>query len=479
VAPLTAFRRWPRARLPAARIVQRFVRTNSFRLAALYLAIFIGSALLLGIAVFFQAKAALERDIEARIEIEMVFLRDQFQTQGLDVLRRSVDVRGKGVSALDYLLQDRSGAHLEGEIPAQARLTPGWTTLFVPEATEDDGKPERTRALVADLGGGLLLAVGADIGQIEDLEHAIVQAFAWTVGPAALLGIVGGLLLSRAFLRKVDAIGRTAEAIIAGDLSQRIPTRDTGDDLDRLAGTLNRMLDRITVLMDSLRQVSSDVAHDLRTPLSRLRQRLEGARLRARSTSDYEVAIDAALTEADALLGTFEAVLRIAQVEGKTSTLPFEMLDLAELAETVADAYRPDAEASGHDLTTADHPPAMIWGNRDLLTQAIANLVENAMRHTPAGTRITVSVGISAERVTLTVADDGPGVPSADLPMLTRRFYRAEQSRSTPGNGLGLALVSAVAALHGGEIHLWNGISGLRAGLSLPKERPFIGNNQS
>lgn len=441
------------------------VRANTFRLVGLYVAIFIGSALLLGLAVFYQARKALEQQIEARIELEMTFMRDQFRV-GADVLIRSIDARGKGVSALDYLLQDQSGAHLAGEIPAQPGLQPGWSTLYVPETTEDTGRPERTRALVVDLGNGLLLAVGADIGQVEDLEQAIAQAFAWTVGPAALLGIVGGLMLSRAFLRKVDAIGRTAEAIIAGDLSQRIPTRDTGDDLDRLAGTLNLMLDRIAVLMDSLRQVSSDVAHDLRTPLSRLYQRLEGARLRARSLADYETAVDAALAEADALLATFSALLRIAQVEGQTRTAPVTLLDITELAETVVDAYRPDAEASGHRLHVAAAPPVTMVGDRELLTQSMANLVENAMRHTPPGTRIDVSVTLSDGRIDTVVADDGPGVPDTDLAMLSRRFFRAEQSRTSPGNGLGLALVSAVAELHGGEIRFSPGDPGLRACLS-------------
>ena len=454
------------ARLFSRQKLPRIVRANTFRLAALYLAIFIGSALLLGAAVFFQARAAFERQIDARIEVEMNFMRDEYHAGGFEGLLRSVEVRGKGVSALDYLLQDRSGRHLAGEIPAQTHLSPGWTNLFVPMTTEGDGRPEFTRALVADLGNGLVLAVGADLAEIDDLEQAIVSAFAWTVGPATLLGIAGGLMLSRAFLRQVDAIGRTAEAIIAGDLSRRIPSRNTGDDLDRLAGTLNRMLDRIALLMDSLRQVSSDVAHDLRTPLTRLYQRLEGARLRARSVADYEAAVDLALGDADALLGTFSALLRIAQVEGHASNVLVAPVDLAELAETVVDAYRPDAEASGHFLQTIAAAPAWMIGDRELLTQAVANLVENAMRHTPSGTQIDLSIGRSENRVHVIVQDNGPGVQEADLPMLTRRFFRTEQSRTSPGNGLGLALVNAVVTLHGGDMSLARGDPGLRARLS-------------
>lgn len=462
----------------AVRTIPRITRANSFRLAALYVAIFIGSAVLLGLAVFLQARAALEQQIEVRIELEMKFMQEQFRTEGRAALLRLVDARGKGVSALDYLLQDAAGRHLAGEIPAQPALAPGWATLYVPETTEDDGRPEWTRTLTADIGDGLLLAVGADVDQIEDLEQAIEKAFGWTVGPAALLGIVGGLVLSRAFLRKVDAIGRTAEAIIAGDLHRRIPTRDTGDDLDRLAGTLNLMLDRIATLVESLRQVSSDVAHDLRTPLSRLYQRLEGARRHARSIDDYRAAVDAALGEADGLLATFSALLRIAQVEGQTSSVPFGPVDLADLAETVVDAYRLDAEASGHLLQATAIGPATITGDRELLTQAVANLVENAMRHTPAGTRIDVGVRLWEHQVELAVLDNGPGVTSADLPMLTRRFFRTEGSRTSPGNGLGLALVSAVAELHGGQILFCRGEPGLHAVLTVPRSR-YIGENQT
>src|SRR5205823_6620600 len=191
------------------------------------------------------------------------FLAVQFQSDGLAHLVDIVRTRGQGAGALDYLVEDQAGAHLAGEVPANRGLTPGWTTIEVPQASEDDGRPERVRALVADLGGGVLLAVGGDLRQIDDLEKAVATAFLWTIGLAAMLGIVGGVMLSRAFLGRVDAISRTAEAIIDGDLTRRVPTRGTGDDLDRLASTLNHMLDRIGILMESLRQVSSDVAHDL------------------------------------------------------------------------------------------------------------------------------------------------------------------------------------------------------------------------
>lgn len=449
----------------------RLVRTTSFRFAAFYVAIFAGSALVLGIAVFIEARSALQQQMTARIESETAFLKEEFKSDGLAALIGIVENRGKGASALDYLLQDQSGAHLAGEIPASPGLQPGWAVLDVPQASEDGGRPERVRALVNELGDGLLLGVGVDLRQVDELESAVATAFAWTVGLAALLSILGGLMLSRAFLRRVDAIGRTAEAIIAGDLTRRVPSRDTGDDLDRLAATLNRMLDRIAVLMESLRQVSSDVAHDLRTPLSRLYQRLEDARAHARSVLEYEAAVEAALHESQGLLETFSALLRIAQVEGgQASQAGFGPVDLVALTDTVVDAYQLDAEEAGHLLDTRSCGPALVHGDKELLTQALANLVENALRHTPSGTRIGVHVQREAGRIVLAVEDDGPGLLAADLPQLTRRFYRAERSRTSPGNGLGLSLVSAIAELHGARLTLAAGNPGFRTSLSFPPQ---------
>jgi signal transduction histidine kinase len=452
----------------------RLLRTASFRLAALYVAVFAVSALVLGAAVFFSARSALEQQMTARIETEASFLREEFRTGGLERLLATVQTRGRGASALDYLLQDAAGAHLAGEMPVAAALRPGWTVIKVPEASEDGGRPERVRALVSDLGGGLLMAVGDDLGRITEVEEAVATAFLGTMGLAALLGIGGGALLSRAFLARVDAIARTAEAIIAGDLSQRIPLKGTNDDLDRLAGTLNRMLDRIGALMESLHQVSSDVAHDLRTPLSRLYQRLEDARTHARSVGEYEAAVDGAVREAEGLLDTFSALLRIAQVEGASPHAGFRDVDLSAIAEAVADAYQLDAEEAGQVFVAEVAPGVVIHGDQELLTQAAANLVENALRHTPAGTHIGIRLSRSNEAgsdwvvARLMVEDDGPGVGAGDLPRLTHRFYRGERSRTTPGNGLGLSLVAAVAELHGTRLQLEDAGPGLRASLMFP-----------
>lgn len=447
-------------------MLPRLLRAASFRFAALYVAMFALSALVLGATVFLVTRSALRQQMVDQIRTEQAFLRDEFRMGGLDHLLKLVQVRGRGTSALDYLVQDRRGARLAGEIQAVPKLVPGWITLEVSEASEDGGRPKPMLAQVADLGDGLLLAVGDDLDRITDAEEAIASAFLWTVGLAAVLGIAGGMLLSRTFLARVDAIARTAEAIIGGDLTRRVPMRGTQDDLDRLAGTINRMLDRIAVLMDSLRQVSSDVAHDLRTPLTRLYQGLEDARAHARSVAEYEAATTGALREAEALLETFSALLRISQVEGASPRAGFRQIDLSSVIEAIVDAYRPDMEEAGHCLVAEVMPGVLLQGDQELLTQATANLVENALRHTPEGTHISVRLSRNKEdTVCLSVEDDGPGVDAEDLPRLADRFYRGERSRTTLGNGLGLSLAAAVADLHGARLQLENARPGLRAAI--------------
>ena len=446
----------------------RLFRTASFRLAALYVAVFAASALVLGAAVFLAARSELEQQMQARIETEMAFLQDEFHAGGLDRLLAVVRSRGRGVGALDYLVQGPGGGCLAGEMPAIPALRPGWRVIDVSEPADEGGLPERVRAWTTELGGGLLLVVGDDLGRITEVEEAVAAALVWTIGLAALLGIGGGVLLSQAFLNRVDAISRTAEAIIGGDLSRRIPVRGAGDDLDRLAGTLNHMLDRIGALMESLRQVSADVAHDLRTPLSRLYQRLEGARAHAKSVPEYEAAVEGAVREAEGLLETFSALLRIAQVEGASPRAGFREMDLSAIAESVADAYLLDAEDAGHVLAAEVEPGIVVRGDQELLTQAVANLVENALRHTPPGTRIGVRLARGQDGIAcLTVDDDGPGVDAHDLPRLADRFYRGERSRTTPGNGLGLSLVAAVAELHGAALRLEDAGPGLRASFAI------------
>ncbi len=450
-------------------VAPRLLRVASFRFAALYVVVFAVSAVILGAIVFLEARSALERQITVRIENEVSLLTEEYRTYGLAHLIQAVRERAQRTRTLEYLVESPAGTRLAGNLPTIVGPKLGWTMIDVPQHSADLADSEHIRALATDLGGGVLLAVGHDQEQIEELEEAVGRALVWTIGIAGALGIVGGALVSHAFLRRVDTIARAAEAIIGGDLARRVPLRGTGDDFDRLAGTLNRMLDRIAVLMDSLRQVSADVAHDLRTPMTRLYQRLEEARVHAQSPTEYEASIDAALAEAQALLDTFSALLRIAQVEGGSPRSRFTCVNLSALVETVVEAYRLDAEEGGHLLISTITPDQFASGDQELLTQAVANLIENALRHTPAGTRIEVGLQDHGKAgMVLTVEDNGPGVDEAELPRLTNRFYRGQHSRTAPGNGLGLSMVSAIAELHGATLSLSAMSPGFRATMVVP-----------
>ncbi len=455
----------------------RLLRTASFRLAAAYVVLFAASTLVLGGVVFWIASDALNQQLRARILAESAALQGEYRIGGLDRLVAAVRLGGRGAAALDDRVQAADGRRLAGTLPRVAPR-PGWVDLEAGDARADGEAdqtgevPEHVRALVTQLPGGVWLAVGDDLGRIEEVQATILGAFAWALGLGVLLGGAGGVLLSRSFLRRVDTIGRTAQAIIAGDLTQRIPLRGTGDDLDRLAATLNRMLDRIAALMDSLRQVSADVAHDLRTPLARLVQTLDTARRHAATPEAFRAALDTAAEETEAILETFAALLRIAQVEGGSRRAGFRAVDLSALAASVGEAFAPSIEAAGHRFVAAITPGVSVRGDGDLLANLLANLLDNALRHTPAGSTIRLGLaiegGAEAGRAALSVADDGPGVPAAERARIFDRFYRAEHSRTTPGSGLGLAMVAAIAELHEAALTAEDAGPGLRVRLVFP-----------
>jgi signal transduction histidine kinase len=275
-------------------------------------------------------------------------------------------------------------------------------------------------------------------------------------------------MLSVATLHRVDAITRTANAIIEGDLSSRVPLRGTGDDLDRLAETLNRMLDRISGLLENLRQVSNDIAHDLRTPLTRLRNRLSSAST-LEDPAERGRAVESAIVETDGILDTFTALLRIAQLESGTRKAGFRPVDLSLLMARLAEDYRPAAEDEGKSLAAAIQPGISTIGDKELLTHMVANLIDNAIQHTAAGTKILVTLASVESAPVVEVADDGVGVPEDEREKVFRRFYRLDRSRTTDGSGLGLAFVAAVAELHRVEIKMLDNSPGLRVRLQFPR----------
>jgi len=441
----------------------RIVRTASFGLAILYAALLAASVIILGVVVYWTVQASLDRQMKSRIDAEIALLQQEFRSEGPQELVREVRERTSYFPALNYLVLDADGNRLAGNLPKMPKSL-GWsdieTEAKVPAPTYEIEKQFRVRSVILE--DGVRLAVGDDLGPVEEIQEAFLEALGSVLVAFLLLSLSGGLLVSRGFLKRVDVITRTVEAIINGNLDRRIPLRGTDDNFDRLSNTLNRMLDRIKDLMESLNQVSNDIAHALRTPLGRLRQKLEVARVNAKRGPKSEKTIDAAIAETDTILDTFSALLRIAQIEAGTRRGGFRQVDLSALFETVADAYSAAAEDQGKELIAKIEPGLLGWGDRDLLAEMLANLLDNAIRHTPKGTHIEVSLTNYDSKLVATVADNGPGVPAEERERVFRRFYRLERSITTPGSGLGLSLVAAVAELHGIELRVEDNAPGLR-----------------
>jgi signal transduction histidine kinase len=454
----------------------RFIRTTSFRLTALYAGLFAASTAVLFGIVYWVTGGVLHEQVRLSLRSEMASL----EAEGSGDLSAEIKERLASPSPRPfyYSLQDSSGRPIAGNLAALDTIE-GWRELpnsdergaaTAPAATEEGDHD--LLALGRRLPDGSFLTVATDTYRVRKAEEAIARSFAWAAGATLLLALVGGVTLSQGFLRRVDEINRTTSAIMRGDLANRIQTSGTGDELDQLGRNLNDMLDRVQGLMDGLKQVSNDIAHDLRTPLSRLKQGLEEARLEATSVQDYEQAVDQALEDADIALSTFGALLRIAQIESGTRRANFVELDLSSLLATLAMTYSAVAEDLGKTLTSSVDVGHHVRGDRELLTQLFVNLIENALRHTPERATVGMSLRKNEHGLIAEVFDDGPGIPETEHDNVFRRFYRLEGSRSTPGSGLGLALVATVADLHSAPIELADNCPGLRVTLQFNEQYP-------
>jgi len=330
------------------------------------------------------------------------------------------------------------------------------------------------------LPGGFRLLVGRDLDERERLYNIVLSAGRWSVAIVVILGLAGGLFVTRRVLRRVDAMTETTRTIMHGDLGGRLPVAGTGDELDRLAENLNIMLDRIEALMRGLKEVSDNIAHDLKTPLTRLRNRAEQALRSAKNENEYRAALENTIEESDGLIRTFNALLMIARAESGQARDDMSEFDAAEIAHDVGELYEPLAEEKGIVLKVEADAPVPIKGNRELISQALANLVDNAIKYAEprndqingAPVQVVVRALGEGDRILLTVADSGPGIPEADRGRVVERFIRLEQSRSQPGSGLGLSLASAVARLHGGELTLADNEPGLKSIIALPRGGP-------
>lgn len=423
-------------------------------------------AFLLGAVVLFVSHEALEVQLDRRVATETRALTAVFNEGGTAALVVSVKARGTpDPHDLKYLLVDAAGRRLAGALPGPPP-GPGWLE-FLPVNAPGAGAPEYAQALTTRLADGSLLVVAAPRRPLRDADRLNATLVIVTFAAMSLAAIAAAWALRAVIGRRLDAINTTARAITAGDLARRIPRDGRDDDFDRLSETLNQMLDRNGELLESLRQVSTDIAHDLRTPMTRQLQGLETALERDLSSGAYRDAIARAATEGREMLEMFAALLRISEIESLDLRAGFAAVDLSEVATRVVEAFEPGAEASGHQLR-ADLTPASVLGDRRLLAQLVANLVENSLRHTPAGSRVTVAVSREGDHAVLTVADDGPGIPASDRERVQKRFTRLEASRSTPGHGLGLSVAAAIARVHFSALDLQDAAPGLRVRVAFP-----------
>lgn len=445
------------------------IRSTGFRLAALFAALLAISSLAVIGYIRFATTESLTRATDAAVRADVDSLAERYRSEGLAglVLLIRSRVRDNERIGAVYAVADPSGEILAGNLSS-----------FPPVQASDDGFLEFPvarnghrsviRLRLYALPGGFRLLVGRDAEERIELRKLINETLLTSLILTTLLAVAGGWLLRRMVLRRVDAIRRTTEAIVAGDMSRRLAHRDTPDEFDLLAETINDMLNRIERLMDGVRDVSNAIAHDLRTPLARIRGRLEEmARASAPSEADT-TPFDLVLDDIDELLRTFNALLRIAEVDAGVRRKTFETIDLATVLEDVVDLYRAVAEEDGVELALQPPSEIRVRGDGQLLAQAIGNLIDNAIKYARDGKVVAVAVAREGEHAVVTVADRGPGIPVPERGRVTERFYRGERSRSRPGSGLGLSLAAAVARQHGGRLELRDNEPGLLAVLLLP-----------
>ena len=437
--------------------MRRLLRTHAFRLATLYFAVFAASVLGVLVFVYWMSADFVERQTQATLDAEIAGLAEQYDQRGLSglvqiVAARSAGDRGDGML---YLVTNSDGHPLAGNItgwPEGKPVAPGPIHFSVSVKIKGHTEMHTAQGALLMIPQGYRLLVARDISDAALFRERVKETLLWAGLLALCAGIVGGAVMGLNLLRRVEEVNRTAERVMGGNLSDRVPLKGSGDEFDQLAANLNNMLDQIERLMAGMREVSDNIAHDLRTPLSRLRARLELSLLGAPDATAQSEAVRAAIDEADRLLATFNALLSIAEAESGARRNAAEPLDLAQTARAAAELYEPVAEEKGYALKLDVEPGIMIRGDRHLLSQAVANLLDNALKY--GGGEVKLSAHQHDGRAELEISDSGPGIPEEEREAVFDRFVRLEPSRSTPGNGLGLSLVRAVARLHNGTVQL-------------------------
>jgi signal transduction histidine kinase len=446
-------------------------RNATMRLIVAHLVlVMLSTALVLG-SVYWRIGGVIDTEQQAVVEAEIRGLADDFARGGTPALAAGIGQRTANPTDRDavYLLVDADGRRITGNLrgwPPTVAPGGGWTTLDLYRT--DRSRPTEISALAIRLPNGERLLVGRDVDARAAFDRTLWRALLWALAATTALALATGWLLSRLVRGRIAEIDGAARAIMAGALDRRVALRGTGDEFDRLAGTLNAMLDRIEVLVRDLRTVTDSLAHDLRSPLGRLVRHLEAAADEEAPEEERRTRIDQALREAEGVLSTATSLLDISRIDAGIGAEQFTAVDLGRLAADVSDLYEAAAEEKRVTLACNAASGLIVRGHDQLLALALSNLVDNALKYAPAGSAITVAAELDDGRPALIVRDRGPGVPEADRARALGRFVRLDPSRGGPGAGLGLALVAAVARMHGGEVILDENAPGLRATLRFP-----------
>ena len=460
--------------------IRSLLRSTAFKLTAVYLVIFALFALFVLGYVAWNARRLLDDQIRSTIDAEITGLAEQHRVGGIRRLVNIIERRTREPGASLYLVTTPRGERLAGNIdalPPGALDQPGESEIPYSRGAESNDPPHRAIVRVFVLEAGFRLLVGRDVEERERLRVVIRRAGGWSLGLVLILGCFGAWFVTRRVLKRIDGMNATAQSIMAGDLQGRIAVTGNGDELDQLALNLNAMLERISELMSGMQQVSDNIAHDLKTPLTRLRNRAEEALRMAKRPEELRSALDGTIEEADNLIRVFNALLMIARLEAGQVQGQMSDVDASALAADVGELYEALAEEAGVDFRCEIAPGLKLQGNRELIGQALANLLDNAIKYgrpeEASGTAsVELSVSQSGDAVLFVVADRGPGIPEADRVRVLERFVRLDQSRSKPGFGLGLSLAAGVARMHSGTIILDDNKPGLRVSITIPAGTP-------
>jgi len=460
-------------RLPA------LVRTTTFRLALLHASIFIGFAASLLAYLYYETAGYLDRQAGEELNAEFAALSQAYTRGGFDRLAQSVDERSSARGQFFYLLVDGGSRKVKGDfdvLPAQPPAAGGAPVdvKFQYDGRTIDGQVIRKSAegRISRLSNGGVLLVAYDVGELGEVNRRVTNVVWRSAAVGIVLSLIGGLVISRSVARRAEQLSKTAEGVMAGDLSLRAPVLHSGDEFDRLSEQLNAMLSKLERLVISSRSAGDSIAHDLRSPLTRLRNRLEGG-LKETTPDKQRAALERSIHDVDGVLDTFNAILRLSRIQAG-ATGSFRRINVTGITDELAELYEPVCEEAGLTFSYTSDGELFVQADRELAAQAMANLLDNAVKYTPSGGAVRLrALRLSPTEVELSVSDTGPGIPAADRERVIERFVRLEQSRTQPGSGLGLSLTAAVADAHGGRLELGDGDGtgespGLKAALVLP-----------